>query len=230
MTNDPFDSAENPQLRSAEFWGQVQIDTFYAVLVKGTGKIPFDPQQHSIDKRVTAIDIQIFPIPEQNNTYEVKRNMIAESKEWAGMVLPSIKALGISARELNNRWVHVTAVPTGGTYTNKSGETKDRTTFKFVKLFASEAECKADFLSDFGSATASPATPAPAQVTPDGNAVDLKEKATAVQFLKVLVKKAEGDPAKLTPMLAQFPMVNKYFTVDSTETVSAMLDYLSKAA
>jgi hypothetical protein len=236
VSNDPLDSAENPQVRSAEFWGSVMINTWYCVLTKGVGKVSFDPQQHSVDKRCTAIDISILPITDQNITYAVERGMIAESREWAGIVLPSIKALGLTVRELNNKWIHAVLEPTGRTYINKSGETKANSTFKFVKLFASEAEAKADYLQ-IGQTTAvnnvapwqddRPITATPSQVQPDGKTADVKEKETAKKFLTVLVKKSGGDPAKLGPMITQYPPVAKFFTVDSPEVTAEILGYLS---
>jgi hypothetical protein len=238
MANDPFDSLDNPQIRLPEFWGNVQIDTFYATLQKGVGKVPFDPQKDSPDKRVTAIDISILPISEQNIQYPVQRNMIAESKEWAGIVLPSIKALGLSARDLNGKWVHVKAKSTGGTYTNKQGELKEKTTLEFVRLFASEAECKADYLAAAAGGPNHQAPPpadtqqaaAPVTVAPaNGNGND-KEKATAMQFLKVVVKNACMGQKDLKVIqdtislnVANMPLINKFYTVDSPETIELIM-------
>jgi len=233
--NDPWASAEEPEIRQPSYYGQVQLDMFYAVLVKGTGKVPFDPQQHKTDQRVTAIDISILPIADQNIAYPVQRNMIAESKEWAGFVLPSIKALGITVRELNGKWVLAKTKPTGATYVNKQGENKDKTTLVFETLYADEAACKAaywaaegvpaDYTTQAPSNTQQPSVNTP---TPVGGSDD-KEKVTAMQFLKVLVKKSEGDPAKLGPMIAQFPMVNKFFTIDSPETTVEIMNFLNSS-
>ena len=233
MTEDLFESAENPQMRQPGYWGQVQLDMFYAVLEKGIGKIPFDPQKHSVDKRVTAIEISLQLLPEENLAYPVTRGMIAESKEWAGIVLPSIKALGISVRELNGKWVYAKTHPTGQNYTNKAGEKKDRTTLEFVKLFKSEAECRANYLSA-GDQTTQPAaeelpfTPDPKPANGNGDSV---EKTTALQFLKVVVQSAcrgQKDLAAARSTIATnitaMPVIAKFFTADSPETLQLMAE------
>jgi len=65
------------------------------VLERGIGKVEFDPQMHSQDQRRTAIDITVRPLVEMGLTFDLTRNMIAESREWASFVLPSIRDLGI---------------------------------------------------------------------------------------------------------------------------------------
>lgn len=236
VTNDPFDAAENPQVRQAEYWGEVALDMYFAILQKGVGKVPFDAALHSPDKRVTAIEIAILPIAEQNVTYQVNRGMIAESREWAGIVLPSIKALGISARELAGKYVHVRQKPTGQTYVNNQGETKDRTTFEFVKLFKDYAECLADFKAGAGD-TEYPPTPAngngqPAAAPANGAS---KERDTALQFLKVVVENAVRGQTDLKVIrdtvalnVANMPLINKFFTVDSPETMQLIMEKMTK--
>jgi hypothetical protein len=231
MTDDPFESAENPQMRAPGYWGQVQLDMFYAVLEKGTGKVPFNPQVHSADKRVTAIDITIQPIADQNIQYPVTRGMIAESKEWAGIVLPSIKALNITVRELNGKWIYARAKPTGTTYVNKQGETKDRTTLEFVKLFKDESECKADYLTAGGQAAPVQQEEPPFEPTNALPGGDTKEKQTALQFLKVVIQNACRGQADLqaarsmvSTNIASMPVISKFFTVDSPETMQLMAE------
>jgi len=247
--NDPWERAENPQTRSSEFWGQVEISLYNAVLVKGVGKAPFDPQQHKPEQMVTGIDIHIAPLAEQNVSFQVSRSMIAESKEWASLVLPSIKALGLSVRELNGKWARVGQKGTGSNYTNQSGETRERTTFEFIKVFATEDECRADFLANghpmpdleqtgangstntnangtYGGAsggTSGGHAPAQAQAAPPNNT----ERETALKFLRVIVENAARGQSDLTVVrntvaaqIATMPLVSKYFTVDSPETMN----------
>lgn len=241
MSDDPFDSAENPVVRQAEFWGKVELDMFYAVLQKGVGKVPFDPQQHSADKRVTAIDIKVFPVAEQNVTYDVSRNMIAESREWAGIVLPSIKSLGLTVRELNGKYVHVVQKATGATYENKSGETKEKTTFEFVKLFPTEAACIADYMTAGGTistpqyeaparAAAQEAAAAPANGNGNG-----KERETALKFLGAIVENAARGQTdvyaiqtKIAGTIATIPLINKHFTADSPEVLNLIVEKMQK--
>ena len=122
-------------------FGLVQAEVWYAALVKGVGKVQFDPLQHRPDQRVTAVTIAVVPVLATQQP--AQRDMIAESSEWAKLVNPSIKALGTTLRGLHDRYVEAQLVPTGRTYANSAGEVKTATTFKFVRLFASEDECRA---------------------------------------------------------------------------------------
>lgn len=237
--NDPWASGENPQVRVPEYWGQVAIDMFYVILQKGVGKVPFDPGQHSIDKRCTAIDIKILPLSEMGVSYDVARGMIAESREWAGVVLPSIKALGISVRELNGKYVQVKYKPTGETYVNKQAETKEKTTFEFVKLFANVNECITAYFAAGGQTIAEDpnghGTNPVAQPAPVGSVSP--EVETAKKFLKVVVENACRGQKDLNVIrdtislnLAGMPMINKHFTVDSPETMTLIMEAMSHSA
>lgn len=230
--NDPWATADDPQFNTSyDYFGQVKVDSYFCILVKGTGKVPFDAQAHAIDQRRTAIDIQIFPLAEMNISFDVSRNMIAESREWAGIVLPSIKALNLSLRDLNNKWVHVVTEKTGQTYTGKDGNTKDKTTFKFLAVFPDEASCRAAYQA------AANGTPAPAPATPvngNGNGAS-KERETAAKFLPVIVTNACAGQTDLTVIrnsvaaaIANMPMVSKHFTVDSTEVMTLIMEKMSK--
>lgn len=229
-TSDPWDSAENPQLASPEYWGLCSIDMYYCILEKGTGKVRFDTNKHKLDARRTAIDIVVTPLPAMNSQFNAARSMVAESKEWAGMVLPSIRALGLQARELLGRYVHIRFKPTGKTYTNKNGEVKDNTTLEFVKVFPDEAACLADFMASKGEAPSNTQY----STTPAGDAPD-KQRETAFQFLKVIIENAVKGQTDLTVIrasvaanIAVMPLVNKYFTVDSPETNQLIAEKLSK--
>ena len=41
-TNDPFEAADNPQIKPAEYFGKLEVDAWFCALVKGQGKVPFD--------------------------------------------------------------------------------------------------------------------------------------------------------------------------------------------
>lgn len=221
VINDPWESAENPVFRASEYYGQVSIDMWYCVLAKGVGKVPFDPQAHKIEERRTAIDMVLAPLPEQNISFEIMRSVIAESKEWASVVLPSIKSLGVSVRELNNRYVKLHFKPTGRRYTNQNGEEKENTTFEFLAVYADEISCRAAYNGG------EPQPSAAATIDPGD-----KEKQTAFAFLKVIVEKAakgKSDIAAIRAEIAKtivaYPMVTKIFTVDSPETAQLIMDY-----
>ena len=87
-TVDPWDVASTATVAPRSYYGQLRLDTWFCVLQKGVGKVPFDDGQHSPDDRRTSVDIHLIPIAEQNVAFELKREPIAESREWAGIVLP----------------------------------------------------------------------------------------------------------------------------------------------
>lgn len=229
-----FDESEKITPRNADFWGQAELSMWYAILEKGIGKIPFDPQQHSMDKRVTAIEMQILPIPEQNITDEVRRELIKESREWAGILMPSIKAQGLAVRDLPGKWVHVHLKQTGKTYKNKYGETKEMTMFEVVKVFESEDACKLDYLTRSAEPTDESAKAFSIE-QPEAAPVNGNERKTALAFLPALVKNAaagekdvEVIKTKLATLIASTPLVNKHFTVDSPEVLQLIAKELTK--
>lgn len=212
--DDPFASADNPQVRPPEYFGKLEVDAWFCALVKGQGKVPFDNTLHPVDQRRTAVDLHIIPLAGMKMNYPLTRGVIAESKEWSGVVWPSLRNLGVqSLRELKDaeRWCKATVEPTGRTY-QSNGVTKEATTFKFLALYATEAECEAawggtkeaDWLDE-------PATPAPAT-----NGAEQRERETALAFAAILVKQATSL-VELDERLKQFPLVSKFFSVDSPE-------------
>jgi len=234
---DPWESANEakaPQF-SNEIWGQVEARSWYCVLEKGTGKVEFNPDLHSPDQRRTAIEIIVHPLPDMGLTFDVTRSMIAESHEWASIVLPSIRDLGLHPRALNGVWVkaaNATLTDRKGapvTYTDSNGIEKERRTIKFLKLFSDEAECRADYLASSGKhATASTQH----EEKPDSNSGD-KERQTALAFLKVFVQntcRGQSDIDVIRKMLASQlttqPLISKYFTVDSPETIELIAQCL----
>lgn len=249
---DPMAAAMNPQVQSNTFaktyFGKVNISASFVTLVKGMGRQPWEPNQLTPDgkptQKLTGIDIHLVCKSKEGEEYAVDRNYIAEfgDGDWVNITLPSLKDIGVTGLvDLNGKFVEAEMVETGKTYTNRSGETKNLTTFKFVRLFGSEAEMEAARAARFAGdtqAVAAPAnSPAAAPVYPPGYntapapaAVADPEKAVAMKFLPAYVKsaysQANGDLMRaqqlLAPMLAAQPILAKYFTVNSPE-VSDML-------
>ena len=226
---DPYNSASNPELPAFELWGMLEVNAWACALVKGVGKVPYDKTIH--DRRATAIDLFVQPLPEQNitNAKSCERHLIAESKEWANITWKSIKDLGIdNLREVNGKWTRVAVVPNGKTYKNKDGEVKDETTFKVIAFFDDEEKCRAAYLASGGHA----ASPVMTSFDPDGTSApvvsqDDTDKQTALAFLKVIIPTAcngkttlEEKKIAITIALAQYPTVSKFFTADSPEVIA----------
>ena len=229
---DPFNSASNPSLPAFELWGMVEVNAYACALVKGLGKVRFNPSVH--DKRFTAIDLFVQPLAETNvtNPKSCERHPIAESKEWASITWNSIKSLGTeNLREVNDKWARVAVVPNGKTYENKDGEKKDETCFKFLAFFDNEDACRSAYLTNGGHAAPAP-TEQPAPVSQDDT-----DRQTAMAFLNVIVPNAARGKASVADAqaavsvaLTGYPTVAKFFTADSDEVTALILKTLTPAA
>jgi len=237
---DPWESAENAKepVFSNIVWGHVEAHSYWCVLQKGVGKFEFDPQKHNADQRRTQIDIVVYPLPEMNLSFDLSRGMIAESHEWVFFVLPSLRDVGLSPKQLDGAWVKVQTVPltdkTGNiaTYTDSSGIVREKTTLKFLAVFTNEDECRADYLKEFKDSA-----PAVAQYANShgGNGENgNKERETALKFLKVYVQNAARGQTdlniirqKLAEQIAGQTLISKYFTIDSPETLELLTQYMA---
>ena len=229
--NDPFEAAGNATLKPRVYFGQLSMLAGFCVLQKGIGRLPFDAQVHKLEDRRTEIKLELTALPEHDLKFPLLRELIAESREWAGIVLPSIKKLGLSnPRELNDRWCSLKLVPTGRTYVDAaSGETREATTIQLVALYADEAACRQAYqaLNGAQNSTAAPtggATPAipptPPNTPPSTTAPSNPERVTAGKFLAAVWKQANGDLNTLAQKIAAMPLLNKYFTLDSPEVIA----------
>lgn len=213
--DDPFDTASKATLTPRSYYGQIQIDAYFCVLQKGIGKVPYDPGQHKAEDRRTAIDISLLPIAEQNITFELRREIIAESREWAGIIWPSLKELGLtSAREANGKWAKMQQVGTGRKYRTKSGEEREATTFKFLALFADENACRAAYLADTGQDAGDAPTAAGNGSNGNGSNHDLE---VALPFIRAFAKTNSCDLEKTKAACRQQAIIVKAIDVESPE-------------
>jgi len=79
------------------------IETSASIIAVHTASIFATAAHYAIDQRRTAVKLMLVPLPEHNSKWDVIREPIVESREWAGLILPSVKALGIAARELDGQ-------------------------------------------------------------------------------------------------------------------------------
>ena len=71
------------------YFGQVLVDVWYCTLEKVVGKRPFNPHQDSEDQKRHAIDLILTPLPrEGRQEYQINRELIAESADFARIVKP----------------------------------------------------------------------------------------------------------------------------------------------
>ncbi len=198
-----------------EVWGQAFVAVWRAALVKGEGKVPFDPTIHK--SMVYAIDLSIVPITEQNAKH-VERSLIQNSKEWE-MIQKSIKDLGVTPSEIDQKYVRIAFEPTGETYTNSNGETKNKTVIKFLKVFKNEAECIADYgATNMGDVA--PATDDNAGVPAAGQ----KEFESAKKLLEASIRsalKSVSEPEEVKALVLvkvkASPVMARFFSESSPE-------------
>lgn len=218
--NDPFETAGNVQEPSKHFFGQNFFDMYFCILEKGganKGKPPFDPNVHSPDKKRTAITINIVPLPDSKIKFGIDRELIAEFGDWPKIILPSIKALGLTPRDLVGKYVKVELVNVGN-YVNSKGETKQLTTPKYLEVYTDEATCQAASDALYGNNhTEQPDEEAFPAKAPNGNDA---EKAIALKFLPALITQAGKEPSKVAELLKSNNLVGKYFDLNSPEVIS----------
>lgn len=198
-----------------EIWGQAFVAVWKAALVKGEGKVPFDPTIHK--SMVYAIDLSIVPIMEQNAKH-VERSLIQNSKEWE-MIQKSIKDLGVTPSEIDQKYVRIAFEPTGETYNNANGETKNKTFIKFLKVFKNEQECIADY-GAVNMGDVAPATDDNAGVPAAGQ----KEFESAKKLLEASIRsalKSVSEPEEVKALVLvkvkASPVMAQFFNADSPE-------------
>lgn len=224
MTNDPLEAADTAALAPREYYGEVLVDTWFCALVKGVGKVPFDPAQHK--SRFTAIKIDIVPLSDSGMTNPIGREMIAESNEWIKFTLASIKALNLKTADIRNKWAKVGFAPTGETYENKAGETKEKTALKFLAVYPDEAACRKAYETEHG--VTSPVPPSPAQQNGNGHPqADAETRKKLFPFVKLIVTKAnEAHPGNVTEIndevsikIAESNVLKNYYTGSDPDVI-----------
>lgn len=221
-----WNEANNPPEKTYDFFGKIEIKLFKGAYETGTrGAVPFNPATH--EKGHTIVKIYIDPLPEINVKYT--NQLEYESPvwaEWGKVTYPSIKALGIdNAHEVNGMFARVARVPSGKKYTNKDGQLKDETTFKFVEFFTGEDECRKAYLAAGGQPVNGNNGSTPAPVT-----TERSEKTSMYGFMEVIVNQNVQpgmtlDDAKNAMASHQsYAVLSKFYTVDSPE----MLDLIEK--
>jgi len=219
---DPSDDAFNPKprpLRVRTYYGKAFASARYVALIKGQGKVNFDPQVHSAEKRSTCIEFAVDTLDEQNVPFALSRSVLSWEDEWTKVTLPSLKALGVTGVSgLNERYVAMEFAPTGRTYTNRDGQEKQATGMKFLKLFANEDECRAAYLADASAQSESGGNGFNQPVAQQPRLATDPARDVALGFLKTLCQIHKNNPAGLEAAINSMPQIAAYFKIDSPET------------
>lgn len=222
--NDPLDSAMAAEYtpRGGVYFGRIGVDVWYVALVKGVGKVTFDPAQHGADRRCTAIKLSIDAWKKDGTSFGLDREMIAESREWASIVKPSLRALNVDLRGINGKYVRVDTVPITNakgeqeTYENKTThEIKGKTTLKFMDVYESRELCEEAYAVYYANDSLD--TPASTTPTPADNP---RERETAKAFLAPLWTASGKDLARFETLLKSQELVARHFSMQSPEVLA----------
>ena len=205
MTDDIYSSADEAQLPTNTYYGQIDLNMWYCILVKGAGKVLFDETQHKMGQRCTAVDIAIIPIAQAPLPFSLERNIIAESRAWISVTWPSLRDLGLSSsREAKGRWCKCVQAPTGRKWRDKkTNEERQETSFKFLALYDSEEACVEAYYADTGK------EPEETQEVP-GFESSNGEKGQAMALIKSLWG-ANPDRNQLNTFMLDTPLVDRHY-------------------
>jgi hypothetical protein len=217
--NGLLNEAENAVERVPEYatWGQVALNVWEAVWANGAWQ-PFDASIHRVQDRRVRIELTVIAIDEMQARYNAELKTTQDGHDWAGVTLPSIKALGVPVASLKNAFVKIVKKPNGKTYKKKvngveTGELGKLTDFLFEKVFTGMDACVADYLSEKAGEPATAASaadfpvdapqavPSPAPVA-SGPSMDMLIN-FARNFVKAAVKAHPGDLAAITADVTQ---------------------------
>ena len=215
--NDPFASAVADAESASHYFGKMGVDAQFVILRKGESKRIWT-EGESTDGRTTEIIMRLDPIDAMGLTRHVERNMLSNSTEWSKIVWSVLKGMGYSTpKEIDGLWAHVELVPSGRKWFNKEGTEVFGTTFKFIKVFKTQAECEIAYAAFSGNEahSTSQATTRPTVSQP--KQVNEAERAAALQFLSHVVLQNKSDLLALDKALKSTPLVKDYFTVNSPE-------------
>lgn len=234
-TYDPWAAAAEAKAPPSFTYGQIAIDTWPCVLVKGAGKVPFNELEHSEDARRTVLEISVMPLAASHSRFTPERSVIAESPEWYRTIWPSLKVLGLNnPKDAVDKWCKMEQVSTGRKYRNAAGEEREATTFKFLALYDSEAACEAAYYAESGNHADGADIPdienepLPLDPTPAATAVD-PGQATARAFVEALAKQHHGDLAAIGVAVAGIPSISKYYPPNS-DALNAAVSEIMRAA
>lgn len=230
MSTDPndsfYDDAEKAVAPSRVYFGLMELDTFLCKLVKGSGKVLFDP---STDKGPAMHALKFSLIPLASSTFHepTVRECIAESVEFTSIIRPSFQKIGLALRGIHGRYVQVEMVPTRK-YKNAEGEDKQATTFKFVAVFADESACEAAADSFFGQSRSTDSTTmeSAGDTSSGGNGHVAAEpigtndprRVTAAKFLAAMLK-GQTDLTKISDILSK-PIAGVQFGLADPEVLA----------
>jgi hypothetical protein len=224
VQQDPFAAAVSDAESASHYFGKMGVDAQFVVLRKGQPKSIWQ-ENESTEGRTTEIIMRLDPIDAMNMTRAVERNMLSNSTEWSKIVWSVLKGMGYSTpKEIDGLWAHVELVPSGRKWNNKEGQEVIGTTFRFIKVFRTQAECEIAYTAFSGNEAHSTAAQAATTRPPVSQNTDANRLA-ALQFLSHVVLQHRDNAVALDAALKSTPLVKDFFTINSPEVLEILTPF-----
>ncbi len=176
------------------YFGLVAFELWRCILVKGQGKVVFDPQQHKADQMQIAVELSITPLTRNGLAdWSLDRNMIARSTDW-GITKNSLQALKMDLHNLNDKYAQVKLKATGRKWKDQQGNEHDATAIEFVAIYDNEEQCRAASDAHYQNTDGEESSNGAANAQPA--AVQGPDRATALKFVGILWSNSGRDVEK----------------------------------
>lgn len=249
QVHDPFAEAMDPKQPPQTVFGQILLDLYFCALIKGQGKVAFDPTQHNARQRRTCIKLDIVPLPETGRQWDISREFIAEirSDGWLQVTLPSLREAGVAdLKAMNEQYVKAELV-TYGSYTKKDGSEGDLSAPKILAVYADRESCLKAWETEEPESAAKGDIPGFGDESideindtlygPESNGkppVNEGQRKVALNFLPGIVKGCRTgngmDLEMLQQKLKETPLIKDHFTMESPEVLEAIEKALAEPA
>lgn len=227
---DSAEQAKAPPPQNRHLFGRMKLEWQYVALVRGSGKVPWNPRDHTEEQKLHGLEFVMDPLPSNPNQFQTKRNVLAESTEFETVIRPSLTKLNqrLSAVAAGV-WCEVEMVPTrkyaSKTEVDEAGKPvmKNATVPAFRRIFPDEAACEAASADFFkrspeaasGNGSSGPSAPPP----PEDKPLSLEGRQTA---LATVYQVAGRDATRFMEMIKGMPQFAD-LRLDSPE-VQQLLD------
>lgn len=193
------------QLERKVYFAQFDYDVYECVFESGLP--PFDANYHKPGQMRHAVHLMHTPLPSAKTDMSFDRKMVAETREWLNITLPSIVSLG-GITAMKGKWVQYEFAPTGRTYEAKdlngqpTGETKQATAPRYLKLYntVDEAETEATEIYGNGDNASEP------QATPTQD-----RGLAAFQFLRFYATQSNGNLEQIAEQITKNALLKEHY-------------------
>jgi len=229
MNYDPYDAAmkgESPDPQ--RFWGQLAVECYKCALIKGQGRVPYDPAVHRGRKAHWSIEFTIAHVDPtmpliEHKTVQWSPDFVKKTQPSVQALLPDLAALkGLKVGqfrplwELKGMWVSGQLVP--------QPEPQERfDCMVFDAIYADEDTCRAAYEANSGQEIGDPTAGLPfepEESSPESN----PEREALAAFLPAMWGQAKHQPASMEELLKKSHVLSAVFDLNSPEVKAVMSD------